>query len=853
MAIINLYTKKPEAEEFNLQKINYDGSVIGWMIENIKDGQNFKVYDGEISKSNEISRKPELMELTDNVSVFILPGDAVTAIYLVVSVLAVALLTKKIKPLANINRQQQSPNNSFSERGNKARPNQRIVDICGQVRSVPDILQQEYSYYDNNTEQRIGYYCIARNRVLPENIKEADTLFKDIEGYSAGVYFPYLSPNNSEPTSQIGEIINKPVVGVYQSPDAQNQSLKAPNSNVIELQPEIEIESTGIIRNTTGENNYAEYFQAGDKVNTIDFYGYFPAPIPGDPENTELEEFSLSQYTVLSVTNNQIQINVSEDPKWSELKPSTQALPTNTNPKITQIEAAIVGPFKITSAKISALLVNVFAPNGMYKENAQTRLVTTVNFNLYYQFLDDSGNPIGSQITVSGAISGNDQDEKGVTVGGVDGIDLGTATYVEWSLERITPIDYNFDGNIVDEIKLVSVYGLVDINKADFGNVTTIQTKRARLSQATAIKSPELNLEVTELLQRYNGTGFDAVYSANTQAMQSLIRMALDPYIGRRKESEIDLDGFLSIQAEVTDYFNSAESASFNYSFDSTQISAQETFLTIGAAVFTTLWREGVLLKGWFEKPQTVPAMVFTHRSKQAGSEIWKRDRNSAQKKDSIEFTYTDSKTYQQEVLYFPSDRSGKNPLRVEMPGVKGLSLATWQMMRRYNKLLYQEISVDFTSTSEGRFVKPKRMISVVKGPRIFTYDGEIVSQNGLELTLSQAVQFTENDDHYLILKQRNGSTESVMVAETPNPRVINLLQLPSEDIYTGNSELRTEFSFGNEARLSGQMIIPEEISPVDRQYVNIKGVNYSDLYYKDDPTQPIIGAFSDGFDDGFS
>jgi len=186
------------------------------------------------------------------------------------------------------------------------------------------------------------------------------------------------------------------------------------------------------------------------------------------------------------------------------------------------------------------------------------------------------------------------------------------------------------------------------------------------------------------------------------------------------------------------------------------------------------------------------------------------------------------------------------------LPGIKGLTQATWHMMRTYNKSLYQEITVDFGATAEGRFVKPNNLISVVKGTRVYTYDGYVVATNRLLITLSQDVVFTPNDEHSVVLKKRDGSTESILVFETEYKNVVRLIELPTEAIYTGNDALKTEFSFGNEARLSGQMMVPTEIAPGGDSYVKIKAVNYSSLYYSGDSDQPER-ALSSGFDEGFN
>tara|TARA_R110002153_G_scaffold238168_4_gene392476 strand:- start:22283 stop:23017 length:735 start_codon:yes stop_codon:yes gene_type:complete len=244
--------------------------------------------------------------------------------------------------------------------------------------------------------------------------------------------------------------------------------------------------------------------------------------------------------------------------------------------------------------------------------------------------------------------------------------------------------------------------------------------------------------------------------------------------------------------------------------------------------------------------------MVFTHRSKQPNAETWSRKRNTSDSKDSIEFVYTDFTTYAKETLFYPADKSGVNPARVEMTGVKGIEQAYWQMMREFNKQKYQEITVDFGATAEGRFVKPQALISVVKGSRIYTYDGYVSSVNGLLLTLSQDLVFTPNDNHSIVLKRRDGSTESILVTETEFKNVVQLSEPPTEAIYTGNDALKTEFSFGNEARLDGQLMLAQEIAPNGNQYVKIKATNYSPLYYQND-SDMSGSAFSNGFDSGFS
>jgi hypothetical protein len=846
VAIINFYTKDDATSEYDLKVIDHCDTPIDWILKNIPKGQNFSVYKGQLSKEHEISRDFAQIKSADEVSVFLLPGTGVEVAYVVAAVLVVVALTVKPVALGNLNRTQQSPNNSLSDRNNKARPNQRIVDICGKVKSIPDVLSREYSRFVDDIEVRVGYYCIARNNLVIEDIKEGDTLMVDVKGSSAGVYGAGKSPNNSAPEIQIGDPINENVFGVTQSADAIGQTLTAPNANTVILKGGSLAFKDGHIEIPIEDGDLTENFEAGDSVNLIDIKIF----VPGAPGSPGIGTFVIggNTHSVIAVEPQSITFDITDDDSWDDIGITSRSIEQNDIPKIEEISSVLIGPFKMSSFKVNRLLVNVNALSGIYKEDSSGRKKTTVDYIVSYQKLDDNGSTVGPVTPVPQSISGGNSNEKGMTTD----IDLGAATFVEWNVERVTPLDFDFNGTIVDEIKVNSVFGLSNIDETDFGNVTTIQTKRTNQFLTTATKTPELNCIATELVQKYEGGVFATEFTPNTQAMQSLIRLALDPFVGRRSAGELDLDLLVAIQDECETYFGTDKAGQFNYSFDSTSLSAQETFLSIGKSAFITLWREGRVLKGWFESPQSVPSMVFTHRSKQPNAETWSRKRNTSDSKDSIEFVYTDEVRYTKETLFFPEDKSGLNPLRVEMTGIKGAQQAFWQMMREFNKQKYQEITVDFGATAEGRFVKPNNLISVVKGSRVYTYDGYIVAQDGLLLTLSQDVVFTPNDTHSIILKKRDGSTESILVFATAFTNVVQLIELPSETIYTGNDELKTEFSFGNEARLTGQLMLPQSIAPSDRAYVKIKAINYSDLYYQDDGVQ-TGRAFSIGFDDGFS
>lgn len=735
MALIKHY-RKDDNDKWIMSEIKYDGFAYQWIVENIRNGVNFSVFIGEACDENEISRTDRMLTATD-VSIMEAPSGIISgATALVTAIFAegAKLLIPAPEPQGNLNRTQSSPNNELSNRQNISRPNQRIVDVIGQVKSIPDTIQKEYSRFVDGIEERIGAYCFARNRVDVADLRDGDNLIADISGASAGIYYPFKSPNNSAPDVQIGEPINQPIVGVYQSTNATGQTLE-PN--------------------------------------------------------------------ILADT------------------------------------------YKITTVKVDRLLFNVYARGGLYKRAGGDKENVTVNFTVGYYLLNDNFERIGALQQVQSSISGATDKQLGVTVD----VDLGGKFYIEWQVIRTTPEDTEYQGSVVDTIKLKDMFGLYDIDRTDFGNITMVQTKRKALEQVTAITNPEINAIVTEMVYKYQGAGiFDTVLTKNTQAFQSIISKALDPKIGRMQASDLDLDLFLDTQSEIETYFQTERAGQCSYSLDSTSTTAQDAFFLIANAVNCILWREGRVMKSWFESPQTVPEMIFTHRSKQGGSETW--NRNFKQEKDGVSFKYIDDVTYKQEVLTYPP--GALNTKNFEISGIRGVELATWRMMREYNKLVGQRVSVDFTATQEGRFVKPSKLISVVKGSRVGSTDGYVIAVDLLFVELSQEVTFTPGDDHSIIFKKRDGSTQSITCLETANKRIVELEFAPIEALYTGNDALKTEFSFGNDARLHGQLMLPQTIDASDRNYTRITAVNYSADYYKDDAIQVIKSAFSDGFSSAF-
>lgn len=213
-----------------------------------------------------------LNDLEGDIYVIVYPEGLVAmllvALVVVVALVAVVALAQPAVPetaAESRNMQNSSPNNELSNRVNNARPNARIPDIFGQVRSTPDLLAQPYKVYENNQEVEIAYMCIGRGHYQIHDIRDGDTLLSQIPGSSAAVYGPNTSPNSGSPIYTVGAPINEPLRRVTRAEQVVGQELRPPNRQKASNPGQFKFQWPDRIYNSNGYN-LSDKFNPGDGV-----------------------------------------------------------------------------------------------------------------------------------------------------------------------------------------------------------------------------------------------------------------------------------------------------------------------------------------------------------------------------------------------------------------------------------------------------------------------------------------------------------------------------------------------------------------------------------------------------------
>jgi len=824
-------TSEPEIVECN--------SVAEWILDNKKRLTNFAVFNGQPSNETDISRDVNaLMSESGEYIVLISPASAFDVLFpffsasVRLSNYLVQQLIPDIPTPSNINRSQQSPNNSLAGRTNEPRILQRIEDIFGTVRSYPSLLQPVYSKYINNTQYEYSYMCIGRGWYDIDDVRDGDSLVSDVTGASAEFYNPFTSPNSGSPFLTIGGGVGEPVRLVKKSNNVDGQTLQARNQFVL------------------AETNNFYFFTAADVSGTNDYIFDIPDEFYSNTEAGDVISVSGAgtydgSYTITSK-------GISGITKFFELATATWATST-----VTPIPATITittgNPewtnwVTLKDAEMTQIWINIIAQQGLFYENNDGKLTLAVSFDIEYQELDSFYAPTGSVYTHSDTISGVDSNLKGKTIE----ITTGWTGATMVRARRTNDHDFGFSGSVVDEIKYESLSAVSELSVTDFGNVTTVQTLTKATTRALALKERKFNCIASRLIPTYNGTVFSGEFnddgsiasgtiSATNNPPDIIAAISKDKTIGNL-DINIDVDMPQIYQTWYSNIHNESwtggiDNLEFSYTLDSDNISFEETVRMIADACFCLAYRQNGKIRFSFDGLQTASTALFTHRNKKPASDVISRRFAADDQYDGIEFVYNDSVSDAQETIKLPLDLSATNYKKIELAGVRNYTQAWYRANREYNKLKLQRVSIETETTSDGRLLLPNQRIDIVDNTRFDSKDGEVIAQDGLILTLSRRVVFGAGD-HSILLIKRDGSLESIPVTAGTSANKVVLAYAPSEAINTtngGDVGVRTIFSFGADSSEGANSYLVQEVSISDNSYVKVKAINYDAGYYAAD------------------
>jgi hypothetical protein len=504
------------------------------------------------------------------------------------------------------------------------------------------------------------------------------------------------------------------------------------------------------------------------------------------------------------------------------------------------------GPFILGDPDTVEIWCNFVAEQGMYQIASATGVQTarTADVQVEVTHVDGAGNPLDAPVTHNITLTGSASDRRRVGVT----LRFAVAGRVSIRARRTTNTSIAANINVSDEVQWREAMAVSDVAAEDFGDITTVQTLTLPTPQALALKERKLNMLVTRnipvgtLNDDEDAVTFGAA-GPTVSAADIIVAMALDPYIGNRVESELDIVDIYKTIKRVTEYFETSLCAQFCYTFDDSKISFEEAIADVASAVFCTAYRRGSVISISFEKETANSTLLFNHRNKLPRSEKRTVSFGNLNNFDGIEFQYTEpnAPNFPNQdtavTIYIPADQSAVNPKRVNSVGIRNNVQAYLLANRLYNKLKYQNTVVQFEATQEAALSIQNDRILVADNTRPDTQDGDVLEQNALELVLSQPVAF-EAGDYTIFLQLYDGTVQAIGVSAGSASNRVLLDEAPTLPLVLEDDRFaKTTFVIvkNDSESIRPSAFLLAEKTPQDGMTYEVKATNYDNRFYDND------------------
>lgn len=826
-------------------------SVEKWMMSEFKEPpRGLRMFlDGE-DISNDLFADPELLNKPDGIYEldFIPTGGALDFVGKVISVVLNPIINLLVPkgggtPTAAIaNNRANSSNNAMVNRTNEPRPGERIPDIWGFVRAYPDLLMDYKIFYDSQ-EYEVQFLCVGRGEGLHEDIRDGITPLRNIAGSSLAYYAPFTSPGNGVPEYNIGQPIDIerfPIMIVKSSNEADGSELRPPNYNQLanfkmKLFPTGNVITTGAApikwdeRVNIGSTFTMTGVNSWEKKIVVD-------PISGTETITYLRHDLSGNYTTTLIGDDLLTFDIPTGSAWEFFnvdgeEPRTKAWrnPTTNEylftaqtgwveetytPGLKPIEEFVIGPYLVEDAP--EIMVNVYSQNGMYKTDG-TVYPTSVVCEL---ILSNPDNPSDPTIRHRLTVTGKQTDAVGQTLRVVNPY----PNAVNVSMKRISNTDKDFNGTVVDSVKWRDLYAVTSLPPQQYGDVGLFHTVTKATVAALKLKERKLNLRYTRKINGVPHKNFADV----------ILGMHVDPVIGRRTLSSIDVDELRNIEQQVLDYFGDPRSIECGFTFDQISYTYEDGLNIICDAVNCQPYQMGNVIYLWAELPQDISNMQFGHPFKIPNTDKRTRTFGTPKNQTGVQVKYFDhgSNTFE-----FVEVGDPTNFLKIDLKGCQSRYGATIKANRELNKLKLQRVTQEFTANSIGLQCVVGMRVDVVDNTRVQQNDGRIEAVEGNVLTLSQPIKYSEGRKYYITVNDRVGKLANREINILNDFEVEVIGDLPP-DIYTGWQMDKTSYVIHADDMNSKLAMLVTSVEPVarDNDYsVGITCVNYSDEYYKND------------------
>ena len=395
-------------------------------------------------------------------------------------------------------------------------------------------------------------------------------------------------------------------------------------------------------------------------------------------------------------------------------------------------------------------------------------------------------------------------------------------------IKRTTP--KSNDILVYDEMRFLGLRSYHQ-SKKKYGNITLIGLKITSDETISNLALKKYNIVATRIGKKYDEIQ-DKWIEKPTNDISSAV-YSLTRYIDNNNQYNPDKIDLAFLQYLEITYWRPKQYV-FNGGFDTEHSfwEALQTILRVGRAKAFSIASK---LYFFHDSSDIQPKMILPVIKDSLREEISFFNNNTP---DAIiiEFINEQKNWIKDEIICTDKDNF-QNPSRIRLYGITNIKQAYREGMYLYSTTTKHKVHIEATVMMEGRLVLPGDLVVLSYTSSDNYQCGEILNYSNNILTPSIEIKWIQNEKHFISLKKMDGSYLGPFEAIQ---RDNNQIYVKIDDFipYCRNEKEKTNFIFGNSVNFAKKILI-YDINPSDDEKIQIKGIEYQNVYEYDNSNPP--------------
>ncbi|MDV2468337.1 host specificity factor TipJ family phage tail protein [Acinetobacter chinensis] len=536
--------------------------------------------------------------------------------------------------------------------------------------------------------------------------------------------------------------------------------------------------------------------------------------------------------TILNVTSEYLVLSIPSalQPEWDKLqgRQITEAVIELSKPTDNWL-----GWFYINHDEIDQLILNFYFPKGMYSVGTNGKNYSyNVVYAVEYQETDVTGAPVGQ--VYEHHFTSWDLKTYGFGLSKIFTLPAAFVHGVRIRVRKGGDVWVSSKTSRVNDLKLKSIYACSRLKKLNYPEVTLIRSRTVATDGALSVKERQLNCTAARKVHSYADGSKSPVAYASSDFADIVCSLHTDKLIGRREITTLDTAGLYETSRQIAEYFGTVKATEFNYTFDQSNTSYEETLAQIALCVGSSARRESDQIYLQFESENPDSCILFNHRNKKPYSETRTRNFGINRDFDGVEVVWVDpADNWTEKRLKLPSDLIS-NPKKVELKGVTNHLQAHFIAHRTWNRIQFHRKTVQFTAYGEADLVTLNDRIAVADD-RIAQVisNGDITEWSGQQIRISQPARLDADLQYVIHLQMVNRSVETMRVTQGNSEFELVLERMPVMPLITGYG--CSKYSVTLKSENDSEAFLITEKSSSGQFESQITAINYDSRYYAND------------------